>query len=118
MASSEIGLPPPGRLLLRPKLLLKFAPSTVKFVERPSPPAKLIVPFVYGETLAISPMLRLIVGSFNMSSLDMFVVAPVLVVLNFEGLAPITVTSATSAVNSESDVLRLKVSPRKRVMSV
>ena len=35
-------LPPPGRLELKPKLLLKLAPSTVKLAVRPSAPAKLL----------------------------------------------------------------------------
>ena len=42
IASIEMGLPPPGRLELRPKLLLKLAPSTVKLAVRPSAPAKLM----------------------------------------------------------------------------
>ena len=42
IASREIGLPPPGRDVERPKLLLTFAPSTVKLVLRPELPEKFI----------------------------------------------------------------------------
>ena len=82
IASIEIGLPPPGRLSERPKLLLKFAPSTVKFVE--------------GERRAISEILRLMVGKEVICDEEILVVAPVFSVLNFVFAAVITISSKVS----------------------
>ena len=101
MASREIGVPPPGRLELRPKLLLKFAPSTVKLVERPSLPAKLM-PLAYGESLVMAARLRLEFGRFIISRLDTLVEAPVFSEPNFVVEATTTTSCSCSAASSRT----------------
>ncbi len=98
MASMEIGLPPPGRLELRPKLLLKFAPSTVKLARRPSLPAKLMPLPPYGDRRVTSVTERETLGRLTICELLMLVAAPVFSVENFEEAEATTIDSARSSV--------------------
>jgi hypothetical protein len=51
MASIEIGVPPPGKFELNPKLLLKFAPSIVTLFNLPSlPPNEFPIPEIWRKT--------------------------------------------------------------------
>ena len=99
MASREIGVPPPGRASERPKLLFRFAPSTVKFVERPSEPAKLM-PLAYGLSLVRAARLRPEFGRFIISSLEMLVLAPVLVAAKREAGVATTTASFRDSTSS------------------
>lgn len=66
MASSEMGMPPPGSMPVpSPKALLKPAPSTVTFDWRKFPPpmaSPLLVAEATGERRMMSVMERLTVG--------------------------------------------------------
>ncbi len=120
MASKDIGCAfPPGRgLLLKPKLLLKAAPSTVIVLKRPSLPTKEL-PWAWGVNFEKSVMLREIEGSVFMSPLLMLVCAPVLSELKIGFPIPAeTTTSSRDVVDSFNFTFCRYDSPRLRLMSV
>src|SRR5450432_140076 len=96
-ASREIGLPPPGnKSLVKPKLLLRLAPSTVTLFNLLSLPAKL-VPLACGVIRVKSVMLLVMVGMVASNLGPILVVAPFLSAEE-RLLVPVMVTAVRSVI--------------------